>query len=151
MNSFVLRNVMFGIAFGLYNGGSLRIACGAEQSVNRAGICWILMIAVVISSTMHIQDLKDVIGDRARNRRSAPLVLGDEMTRWTLVILIIAWSFICPLCLGVGLLAFFLLVAVGVHISLQLLWCRDICTDRRSWYAWAGWLICLYTLPLAKA
>lgn len=146
----LLRKVIIGSAFALYNCGSLRVASGADYSLHSGGIRWVAIIADVIFSTMHIQDLKDIAGDRARDRKSAPLVLGDGTARWTITVPLLAWSLICPLYLGVGLPIIILPVALGTYIALRTLWMRGPREDRKSWYLWAAWLVCLYVLPLAK-
>lgn len=149
-DSFLLRNMIISVAYGLYNGGSLRVACSAGHTLHETGFQWVFIITAIIFSTMHIQDLKDVAGDQARNRQSAPLVLGDSVARWTIAVPILAWSVFCPLYLRLGLLDFVLPVTVGGYVSLRTLWMRDPQADRMSWYIWAFWLISLYILPLAK-
>ena len=149
--NFILRNLIIGLAFGLYNGGSLRIASGANHPVSAIGLRWVAMVSMVIFSTMHIQDLKDVAGDQARNRRSAPLVLGDSVVRLTIAVPVLVWSVLCPLYLGVDLLGFALPITLGSWVAFRTLWMRGKEADCRSWCIWAGWLVCLYGLPLVKA
>lgn len=148
--NFLLRNIIISLAFGLYNEGSLQVACGAGHTLHETGVCWVVIISAVIFSTMHIQDLKDTAGDQARNRQSAPLVLGDGATRWTIVFPVLAWSVLCPLCLRVGMSAFVLPVTIGSYVGFRTLCMRGPQADRTSWCMWALWLISLYALPLAK-
>ena len=79
---------------------------------------------------MNIQDLKDTIGNQARNLQLAPLVLGDNMARWTIAVPILAWSVLCPLYLRLGLLAFVLPVTTGAYAAFRTLWMRDLLADR---------------------
>jgi len=88
---------IIGFAFGLYNGGALRIACGKEYAITASGYWWVALISGVIFTTMHVQDMEDQIGDQARGRRSASLVLGDVLARWTIATPVAVWSVICPL------------------------------------------------------
>ena len=148
---FLLRNAIIAVAFSLYNGASLRLACGREAVVHGVGYCWLIIISAVIFSTMHIQDLKDVVGDEARKRKSAPLVLGNGVARWTIAVPCVAWSILCPLFLGVGPMTIIPLTGLGAYIAFRTIWLRDSRADRLSWYFWAGWLICLYTVPLIRA
>ena len=149
-DNFILRNLIISVAFGLYNEGSLRVGCGAGHAPHETGFRWILIVSAVIFSTMHIQDLQDTAGDQARNRQTAPLVLGDSLARWTVAVPILAWSVLCPLYLRLGLLAFVLPVMVGTFVAFRTVWMRGPQTDRMSWHIWAFWLISLYVLPLAK-
>jgi 4-hydroxybenzoate polyprenyltransferase len=45
---------------------------------------------------MHVQDLKDVGGDRARNRKSFPLGIGRETSRRSIAASVIGLSTTCP-------------------------------------------------------
>ena len=58
------------------------------------------MISAVILMTMHVQDLKDMLGDKSRGRETAPLLLGEAATRWTLAIPILLWNAICAIFWG---------------------------------------------------
>ena len=144
------RNVIISIAFGLYNGASLRVACGSENTVNETGLHWIVIISAIVLSTMQIQDLKDVVGDHMRNRQTMPLIFGDTVTRWSIAVPVLAWSVFCPLYLGLGVLGSGLPVTMGAYVAFRTLWKRSIQADRLSWQIWAFWLISLYVLPLVK-
>ena len=99
---------------------------------------------------MSVQDLKDQVGDKARNRLTSPLVLGDTAARWSIAIPWIVSSILCPLYLGFGWIAFVLPVGLGALGSVRMLCLKEPRNDKRTWDIWAGWLICLYCLPLAK-
>ena len=144
------RNLIISIAFALYNGASLRIASGPDYEVHQAGFSWLLIISAVVLSTMHVQELKDVAGDKVRNRRTVPLVFGDSVARWSVAVPVLAWSVICPLYLRLGLLGFVLPVTLGVFVACWTLWTQNIQAARLSWQIWALWLISLYVLPLIK-
>jgi 4-hydroxybenzoate polyprenyltransferase len=47
---------------------------------------WILLMSVVIFSLVALQDLRDIVGDRAIGRRTLPLVLGETRTRGLLAL-----------------------------------------------------------------
>ena len=145
--NFVLRNFIIGTAFGLYNSGSLQVACSSHHTLHARGRMWVGVISTVVFSTMHIQDLQDVTGDKLRGRRSAPLILGDSVARWTLAISIPIWSFLCPLYLGMPWFGFLAPGFVGGIIILRLFLRRGPREDCMSWYTWAFWMILLYMLP----
>lgn len=147
---FLLRNLVICVAFGCYNLGSLRVACGNGLTVTYFGCCWILVISAVIFCTMQIQDLKDIAGDNLRDRRTVSLILGETAGRWTVIIPIIMWSATCPLFIRNGLIVHSLVLLLGCCIALRVLLVRTKEADRMSWQIWAGWLLCLYALPLVK-
>ncbi|GAB1191600.1 hypothetical protein APSETT444_000780 [Aspergillus pseudonomiae] len=81
------RDLVIAIAYGLFNASSLRIALGSSADLNpaaahisRRGYLWITMISGVILTTMSIQDLKDMAGDRSRGRLTIPLLKYREIS-----------------------------------------------------------------------
>lgn len=148
--NFIVRNLILGFALGLYNSGSLRVACGNDQPISTLGYYWIVLISCVIFTTMQIQDMKDQVGDEARGRRTAPLVLGDNAARWTIAVPVAAWSVICPFFLGVGPLGYFITCGYGSFIVGRLFMLRSECADRTTWKLWTGWTALLYLLPLIR-
>lgn len=148
---FIVRNLIIGLAFGLYNGGALKIACGIDQSISTPGYHWVVLISCVIMTTMHVQDMKDQAGDKARGRRSAPLVLGDTAARWTIAVPIVVWSVACPLFLSVGPLGYLITGGAGSLIVGRIFMLRSVEADRKTWKLWTAWTALLYLLPLIKS
>ena len=148
--SIIGRNLVISLATGCYNSGSLRLASGAGTTLHEGGIHWILILSGVLLSTMQIQEMKDMIGDKLRNRPTLPLVWGEEVARWSVAVPVLAWSVGCPMFLRLGFLAFVLPVTLGAYVAYRTLWMRGPDIDRRSWQVWAIWIISLYTLPLFK-
>ena len=56
-----------------------------ENGLSRTGWIWCGIICGAIASTMQVQDLRDVEGDRSVGRRTMPLVLGETAARWVIV------------------------------------------------------------------
>ena len=146
---FITRNLLVGIAFGLYNLGSLRIACGFDHQISNTGLVWVALISCVIFTTIQVQDMKDQDGDSARGRRSAPLTLGDGPTRWTVAIPVFVWSVICSVFLGVGSVGCAVTSAFGMAIAWRTMRMRNVQADRLTWKLWTAWTAVLYVLPLA--
>ncbi|ETS74339.1 hypothetical protein PFICI_14205 [Pestalotiopsis fici W106-1] len=148
----VLRNIIIAAAFGLYNMGSLKVAAGLlpgqPGDLTEQGHMWILAVSGVILSTMHVQDLKDQEGDQARNRHSAPLVLGDWICRWTVALPVIFWSLFLPRYWGFSTLGVscgtFLM---GLWVAFRCMAYSDNKADKRTWEIWALWIVSLYALP----
>lgn len=90
---FTIRNGLNGIAYVLYGSGALRIALGrTDKALPCPAYGWLGPIAMIIFTTMLVQDLKDQVGDRARNRSTTPLDLGDGVSRWSVAIGVAIWS-----------------------------------------------------------
>ena len=148
-DNWLVRNINIAIAYFLYNLGSLRIASGAsgqaEVVLGIEAFGWTAVISAVILTTMQVQDLKDQEGDRAHERQTAPLVLGESMARWTIAIPVLFWSFACALFWGLWTLP----IVIGSYVAYRVLWQRGRENDRRSWKVWCLWTAVLYILPLA--
>jgi 4-hydroxybenzoate polyprenyltransferase len=147
---FVTHNLLIAIAYGLYNSAALRIACGVDSSITTLGVYWIIIVSCIIFTTTHIGDLKDQAGDKTRGRRSAPLVLGDGVSRWTIAVPVIVWSIACPFFLGVGYWGYLIPVTVGCVVSARTLLLRCSDDDTLTWKIWAMWTMVLFSLPLVK-
>ena len=147
---FIVRNIIIGAAFGFYNEGALRIACGAGYSATDTGFQWIVIISCIIFSTMHVQDMRDQVGDLAKSRRSAPIVLGDWVARWTIAVPVVFWSLLCPFYWNVPIVGWVLPVGAGSLIAIRELCYREPQADQSTYVMWTGWLSCLYLLPIIK-
>ena len=147
-DGFVSRNIIIGAAYGLYNAGSLRITAGLDHTITSYGYKWIILISSVILTTMHVQDLKDQVGDAAKGRRTCPLVLGDWAARWTIAVPVALWSVVCPRFLAVSLYGYLVPCGVGALIVLRILVFNDKAHDRKTWQLWTAWTALLYLLPV---
>ena len=91
-----LRNAIVALAFGTYNWTSVKVAIGGGGSspakITSLGYNWVLMNAAVIFTTVHMQDMADVAGDKSRGRHTIPIRLGQSVARWSLAILILVWG-----------------------------------------------------------
>ena len=150
---FFIRNLTIAAAYALYANGALRVACKHKDSTfTWRTHAWEFMISGVILTTMQVQDLKDQEGDRARDRLTAPLVIGDASTRWTIAFPTLIFSIACPAFWGLNLSTSTGIVPVvfGTVIAVRVIWFRSQSADRATWKLWSYWLITLYALPLVK-
>ena len=147
-DNWLVRNLVIALAFFLYNLGSLKVASGAsghaEDVLSWAAYAWTAVVSAVILTTMQVQDLKDQEGDRTRGRQTAPLVLGEQVARWTIALPILFWSLACAMFWGVWTLP----IATGLYVACRVLRERGKEEDRRSWKLWSLWTAVLYLLPL---
>ena len=147
---FVIRNMVIAAAFGVYNEGALRVACGNGHAPTKIGFIWTAIVSAIIFSTMHVQDMQDQFGDLAKGRRSAPIVPGDGIARWTVAVPIFFWSLFCPLYWDVSVLGWVLPIGLGSLIAFRELWFREPEADHTTWVMWAGWLSSIYLLSIIK-
>ncbi|KAI1080879.1 hypothetical protein F5B20DRAFT_82923 [Whalleya microplaca] len=78
--------------FGWGRVGVLLAGCIERKELLRN---WAMLTAVVVTSTIHTQDLPDVAGDKAGGRKTIPLIYGEKLARWSVAILAPLWSVVC--------------------------------------------------------
>jgi 4-hydroxybenzoate polyprenyltransferase len=144
-----LRETIIATAFGVYNVGSLKTAAGYFNhtlAMKSAGWKWAFIVSCIIFTTMSVQDLKDQEGDRARNRRTVPIAVGDTEARWFIASSILFWSCICFWFWDFKLVGF-AGVALGAIVSWRCIAVRGKRSDYLTWVLWAFWLAVLYIFP----
>ncbi|PYH97895.1 hypothetical protein BO71DRAFT_406542 [Aspergillus ellipticus CBS 707.79] len=149
-DGYILRNVLLALAFSQYHKGSLRVGSRAGFDILPRTWGWIAITSALIGTTMHIQDIKDQEGDRAKGRRTVPLVLGDGLARWSVAVPVVVWSVACPLFWGVGMLGYLLPVGVGGAIAGRILLLRERRADKRTWKMWTAWTAFIWMMPLVR-
>lgn len=144
----LIRDVIIAIAYGLYNIASLKIVCTRDIGPSEQGYHWAVMISGVILTTMQIQDLKDMAGDRSRGRQTSPLVLGEWWSRWSIAAFVVGWSVVCVWFWGfTGCLWYVVVCGVGGAVVVKVLLGRTVEGDAAAWRLWCVWLMALYVLP----
>lgn len=146
----VLRDLLISIAYGLFNSASLEVALGDRSSINDRGIIWTAMVSGVILTTMQIQDLKDQAGDRTRGRKTAALLMGDMVSRVSIVAFVCAWSLLCPCFWDTGLVGYAISSWPAAVIALRLMLWQSPKDDAGSWRWWCFWTCTLYLQPLLR-
>lgn len=147
---FLLRNFLNGMAYLAYGSGALRVSCGGKVEPLSDSYTWLTFVAAIIFTTMQIQDLQDQKGDRARRRHTAPLILGDQTTRWTICIGVLIWSAACPLYWNLETHASIVPLSLGTIVAARVLWLRTETADRNTYAIWSLWLMSLFLSPLIK-
>ena len=157
-SGWVGRNVLTALGYAGFGVGATMIAMPATLSTS-AGThvamtldantwSWIVILAAVIGTTGQLTDLADFEGDRARGRLTAPIVMGEELARWTVIVPVGVWSVVCPWFWEAKFLGFLLPVMVGKKIVERLLTKTDAGEHKRTFHLWNLWVVILYVLPL---
>ncbi|KAI1451038.1 UbiA prenyltransferase family-domain-containing protein [Annulohypoxylon stygium] len=152
---YITRNAIIAAAFGIYNTGSVKVAVGIDTAhggalfagLSSTGVMWAATVSVIIFTTMHVQDLQDVEGDRARGRRSAPIVMGDRPARWSVAIPMLVWPAAGAWIWDADLTLAGPQVALGTIVALRCLWYSGMQADKLTWRLWCLWTAMLYMLP----
>lgn len=152
-----VRELLISIAYGLFNHGSLKIAMNNGRSVTGGhhiespqALIWTVIISGVIFTTMQVQDLKDVEGDRGRKRGTIVLFLGETTSRVSIAFFILFWSWVCVQFWRLGGFEYAAYATVASVVALRVLLIRGRGSrqDARTWRLWCLWHTSLYLLPV---
>ena len=144
----LLRNWITGLGYVCFTSGALEVAAGQPLPLSEGRLAaWLAILLAVVTTTMHVQDLEDVEGDRLRDRRTAPIVLGDVGCRWSIAIPMLGWGVLCPWFWNTGLVATVASCALAFTVAWRTLFIRNVDADRVTFWAWNAWMSSLYVLP----
>ena len=149
--NYVARNFINAFGFMSYSSGATIVACGyGTYSLNSKAYQWLAMIGGIVFTTLQMQDMADQEGDRARDRGTLPLVLGDGFARWTIAIPVFLWTLICPAFWELSPYAYVAPALFGGTVVTRILLLRSVASDKTTWKLWNFWITSLYLLPLIK-
>lgn len=149
--NFITRNLLNALGYMCYSSGSMQVATGhGQHELNERATWWLAIVGAIIFTTLQMQDMPDVEGDAARNRKTIPLIYGDHVARISIAVPVMAWSFICPAFWRLAILGYIAPLATGGFFTLRLLTLRNVAADGVTWKLWCVWMATIYLLPLCK-
>ncbi|KAI1068066.1 hypothetical protein LB507_004251 [Fusarium sp. FIESC RH6] len=147
----IVRDGIIAVAYAVVNTMSLKLYIGPENTVSAQGMMWISIISAIILTTMSVQDLKDQEGDKARDRKTLPLVIGDSRTRMIIAFCVPFWSVLCASFWDLEPGSIFCLpLALGAVVTWRVLVKRTAEEDSKTWKLWCAWHTVIYFIPLTK-
>lgn len=150
-DGYIVRNLINALGLICWSAGATLVACGKDScQLNPMGYQWLRIKTAIIFTTLQVQDLRDQKGDLARGRKTAPIVLGDGVTRWTIAIPVGIWSLICPYLWDLGPYGYTVPAILGGAIIVRVLRWRTVKADHLTWRLWGAWIVSLLVLPLWK-
>ncbi|KAL6715096.1 hypothetical protein ACLMJK_007357 [Lecanora helva] len=150
-HGWVTRNILTALGYAAFGVGALMVAMPtslAESTISPKTWLWVLFLAGVIATTGHLTDMADLEGDKSRGRKTAPIVLGENLVTWTICLPVAVWSVLCPWFWEVSFLGFVLPVVVGKEIVSRLLTKRTAGGYKQTFRIWNLWVAVIYFLPL---
>ncbi|KAE8444093.1 hypothetical protein EG329_000875 [Mollisiaceae sp. DMI_Dod_QoI] len=145
---FFFRHVANALGFTSFGAGAAQVA--SAGSLNMTTYYWLAVIAAAITFTIQFQDMEDQEGDRMRDRKTLPIVLGDATARHLNAVTIVVFSLAAPAFWQLTLLGYLFPTLLGLFIAVRTLAHRDLASDKQTFKLWCLWLMLLYLLPLAK-
>lgn len=146
--SWLVRNSINAFGYVCFTSGAMEVALGIPLPLSLRLIPWFFIIAAVIFSTVHLQDMYDQLGDQVRGRKTVPLVVGDGRARWSIALAMIFWGDTCPRFWGAGLVVWFLSILLATLIAARSLLLRTVASDRLTFKIWNAWMTLVFVLPL---
>ncbi|KAJ6598671.1 UbiA prenyltransferase family, partial [Mycena sp. CBHHK59/15] len=125
------KNLLNAIGLVSWNVGAASISCGGQVSRNEASWIAPYMSAALIGSTIHIQDFRDVIGDRQAGRTTFPIVMPEYSRRASFVLLFV-WSLGLSLYWNLSVIAACIFVLFGLLIGTRIIYKRTEYDDKVS-------------------
>ncbi|KAF6226854.1 hypothetical protein HO133_008295 [Letharia lupina] len=146
----LIRNLINSCGFLCYTSGAMEVAYGSWISLSPGSLLfrWFSVIAAVVLTTVHTQDMYDQAGDSLRGRWTVPLAMGDGPSKITIAIPMAFWSWFGPQFWALHIAAYILPVGLGLTIILRTLILRSVVDDKRTFQLWNLWVVVLYLLPL---
>lgn len=134
-------------------GGMSSFAAGAlsvmqQSPMSRTATSHMTIIATIVRTTIHIQDLCDQAGDKKIGRRTLPLVIGDRATQATIDIAVMLWSVAVPAMNDAGHLESLPILRPGVVVAGGTALLKGVEDDVTTFLLYNLWLMAIYVLPL---
>lgn len=139
-DNWVLRNLFVALGYGMYSSAALRVMIGVGEEVTSKGLQWVGGVMVVMFGTQHICDIKDVEGDKVMGRRSAPIVLGNDLVRWSVAPPVVVGSMVCSYFFDLGISSYVIALAIGGLVAFRTLAYRGLRSDKMTWKVWTLWI-----------
>ena len=111
------------------------------------GYVWLAILAAVIFSTGQSQDLEDLEGDKATGRRTIPVILGDGITRLSVILPMTFWTIFAPRYWDCSLKASMPVFAIGA-VVIKRYAMGNKAEYKKTFRLWNCWVIALYLLPI---
>ncbi|KAI0971037.1 UbiA prenyltransferase family-domain-containing protein [Xylaria arbuscula] len=144
----LVRNLLNAAGLACFGWGAVCVLLAGDLSNSAIPRLWLLLTAAMVTSTVHIQDLPDKEGDKARKRRTAPLVYGEDLTRWSVAVLSSFWSLVCPIFWRVAFPYALVPLAISSFMTVVVLLWKDHFYNELGWKLWCLWVTVIFLLPL---
>lgn len=146
--NFFVRNLMNACVYVCFTSSAIEVTLGFPVPLETRIVRWFGVVAAIILTTVHLQDMYDQIGDSLRGRKTVPLIIGDVPARWTIAIVMVFWGGFCP-CYWNGRPA----VAASSHLLASTVAARSLLFktvegDRLTFKIWNAWMMLVFVSPL---
>ncbi|KAI0013535.1 UbiA prenyltransferase family [Xylariaceae sp. FL0662B] len=155
----LLRNLINAVGFMAFGTGALELALDGHvdfdivklTSATNPGLgTWLLIIAAVVFTTVHAQDMYDQLGDAQRGRMTMPIQMGETIARVSIAVFMVFWGAFCPYFWNCGWFGYAMTTPLANTVAYRSLVLRTVEDDQITWKLWNAWIVTLYALPLTR-
>lgn len=145
----VLKNIFNGVGIGCFFAGPLEVATGHSVfSGNAEGAVWVVLLMAAFGTTSHIQDFRDMEGDRAGGRSTIPLMMDEMTARVLAAVGVGCWTELTCRFWRAGWPQRSAPLVTGALLIANLMLDRTNAGDVRAWRLWSVWVLALMLLPI---
>lgn len=147
--SCITKNLVNALGYVTFSMGAISVA--ASGDFTDCGLQWFLLVGCIVFTTVHIQDLTDMEGDKLRGRKTVPLVIGSRACRWSIAILVPFWT-LAAAAFWDAMLSTTAIIsgALAMVVASRILKTNDLSHDKMTFRAWNLWMVTMYALPIAN-
>ena len=146
----LVRNLINACGFVCYASGAMEIGIAQPLPASALIISWFGVIAALVFSSVHSQDMPDQDGDRLRHRRTVPLTIGDGPSRWTIATSVLVFNMGGLWFWNPPRWAWAAATGLGLSVCIRTLIYRSVAVDKSTFKLWNLWVVMIYCLPLIK-
>ena len=106
-----------------------------------------IIFGLVILTTIHAQDFRDMEGDSLKGQTTLPLIMGSKTSRTTLGASLMFWSIFCPYYLNLSYYAYALTAGFAGMTGLRFILKTDHASDKKSFHLYCLWVAAMLQLP----
>ncbi|KAJ7090840.1 UbiA prenyltransferase family [Mycena belliarum] len=120
------------------------------RPLSQTSIIAVVLSGLIFTTTGHAQDFRDRDGDAAIGRKTLAIVLPQTFARWSLMVLMLAWSAGLVYLWGPPLVVSAIFFGLATYTTVNFV--RDYSqeADRVSYWWYNIWLIVAHMLPFFK-
>lgn len=145
----LVKNLINGMGIGCYFAGPFEVITGRSILSGKGDAAiWVLMVMGAITTTSHVQDLRDKEGDRAAGRETLSNMVGDTNARLLAVLGVIGWTCIAASYWGVGWMKGGFSGILGALMAGNMLRDRTRKGDTLTWKFFPLWMFALFLMPV---
>lgn len=146
----LIRNLINALGYLCFITGAMEVALGFHTplSPTKQLSQWLLVIAGIILSTVHAQDMYDQKGDAERGRKTVPIVIGDAAARWTIAVPMLGWGVLCPAFWHAHAVIYALSCVLAASVAVRTLLFRSVESDKATFRIWNCWVALVFVMPL---